>query len=313
MADLSSMFQNLGPAGGAVLTGIQQANAINEQRSQEAYRQAQMEEIRQRVAQSAETHPLELAAKREANRKAAVEASLAEGTQGFKLQEAQNKADIDRLQTASQKQSFFADMLGKASVELQNVPPMLRFSTLAQKAQQMGFDITNPAFSGIIEKAKQAKPEALPGMLKAFSEQLGQLAAKNSAAYIQAMDVAREHSRSAENVARIGAASREAAAAARNKGAQTIEELVKSGKMTAEKAAVALFGAAQFEQDPLERQRLTSMAQTYEQFAMQQRQAGQAGKPDVGQMANIPTTQLPPAMGGGGPKPGTKENPIKLD
>ena len=63
--DLSSMFQNLGPAGGAIMTGMQAGDAANEQKSMQAYRQAQMEDIMQKTAQQAELHPLELQTKKQ--------------------------------------------------------------------------------------------------------------------------------------------------------------------------------------------------------------------------------------------------------
>lgn len=309
---LDQMFQNLGPATASMFAGereqLAQDAALQDLVSkQEAIREAQLKNI-----QTEKMNPLLITEKEAQNRKALVDAALAEGTQGYKLSEANNKAEVDNLQTAATRQAHFSKVLQDASVFLQGVPPVQRFSALASMAKEQGLDINNPAFAPIIKQAQSLDPNKLPTMLGNFSTQLSQLAAKNSAAYIQAMDVAKEHSRSAANVAEIGAKSREAAAAARNKGTQTIEDLVKSGKMTAEKAAVSFYGAAQFETDPVEKQRLLTMAQTYEQFAMQQRQATQAGKPDVGQIANLPTTQLPPSMGGG-PKLGTKENPIKLD
>ena len=63
--DLNSMFQNLGPAGGAMLTGMQMRDTQNEQESQQAYRQAQMDEIMQRTAQQKLMNPLDLQAKQQ--------------------------------------------------------------------------------------------------------------------------------------------------------------------------------------------------------------------------------------------------------
>jgi hypothetical protein len=40
------------------------------------------------------------------------------------------------------------------------------------------------------------------------------------------------------------------------------------------------------------------MAAQYEQFAMNQRNAGAAGKVDMERLANLPVQSLPPALGG---------------
>lgn len=320
MQDLSSLFQTMGPAGSAVMAGTQMGNAINEQRSSEAYRQAQTDKMIQETAQQSAMNPLLLehqqatnAGQLDTNRKAAVEAALAEGTKDYKLQEAKSTAELDTLKTASQKQSMFADTLGKAGVQLQGVPPVQRFAALGELAKQAGFDINNPAFAGIIQQAQKADPNKLPQLLTGFSQQLAQLAAKNSAAYIQATDTHKIQAEAIKEAARIAATSRENVAATKGsgKGVSTIQDLVKAGKMTAEKAAVALFGAAQFEEDDNKKAELLKMATQYEQFAMNQRNAAAPGKVDVGAMANLPTQQLPSALGGG-PKLGTAENPIKL-
>jgi len=317
---LGDMFQNLGPATASMFAGereqlAQDASLQEQLKQQQAIREAQLKNT-----QSEAMNPLLVAHQQatnagqlDTNRKAAVEAALAEGTKDYKLQEASNTAELDRLKTASQKQSMFADTLGKAGVQLQGVPPVQRFAALGEMAKQAGFDINNPAFAGIIQQAQKADPNKLPQLLTGFSQQLAQLAAKNSTAYIQAIDVAKEHAKATENNARIMAASRENVAAAKGggKGTGTIQDLVKSGKMSAEKAAVALFGAAQFEEDDNKKAELLGMAKQYEQFAMNQRNAAAQGKIDPGALTGMPTQQLPPALGGG-PKLGTAENPIKL-
>lgn len=82
-------------------------------------------------------------------------------------------------------------------------------------------------------------------------------------------------------------------------GLSGIQSAVTAGKMTAEKAAVALHGAAMFEPDPELKQKYEQMAGQYEQFAMQQRNAAAGGKLDIGAMTGQPTLNLPPALGGG--------------
>ncbi|MFZ2190087.1 MAG: hypothetical protein WAV48_04865 [Candidatus Magasanikiibacteriota bacterium] len=90
-------------------------------------------------------------------------------------------------------------------------------------------------------------------------------------------------------------------------GLQGIQEAVQSGKMTAEKAAVALHGAAMFEADPDVKQKYEAMAGQYEQFAMNQRNAQAGGKLDIGAATGMPTQQIAPALGGGvSPAPSTQ-------
>lgn len=79
-------------------------------------------------------------------------------------------------------------------------------------------------------------------------------------------------------------------------GIADIQSAVQTGKMTAEKAAVALHGAAMFTEDPEQAQKYREMASQYEQFAMNQRNAMAGGKPDLGQMG-IPTQTMAPALG----------------
>ena len=80
-------------------------------------------------------------------------------------------------------------------------------------------------------------------------------------------------------------------------GVAGIQQAVTSGKMTAEKAAVALFGAAMFEPDPELKKQYEQMAGQYEQFAMQQRNAQAQGKLNTGAQTGLPTRNLPPALG----------------
>lgn len=79
-------------------------------------------------------------------------------------------------------------------------------------------------------------------------------------------------------------------------GIADIQSAVQTGKMTAEKAAVALHGAAMFTEDPEQAQKYRDMASQYEQFAMNQRNAAAGGKPDLAQMG-IPTQPIAPALG----------------
>jgi hypothetical protein len=75
-----------------------------------------------------------------------------------------------------------------------------------------------------------------------------------------------------------------------------IQQAVQQGKMTAEKAAVALHGAAMFASDPDEAKKYQDMASQYENFAMNQRNAQAGGKPDLAKLG-VAVQEVSPALG----------------
>ena len=114
--DLNAMFQNLGPAGGSLLTGMQMADATNEQRSQEAMRKAQMDEIMQRTAQNNLMNPLELQAK----------------------QQAISSADMKAKQ---EKNAYRDEILTKAIPEIEKEPALRRHARLEEIFTQAGLPL----------------------------------------------------------------------------------------------------------------------------------------------------------------------------
>jgi hypothetical protein len=79
MADLSTMFNQLGPAGGSILAGVQMGNEANAAQSEQAYRQAQMEKIMQETAQARVMNPLEVQAKQQTINADTLKAKAVEG------------------------------------------------------------------------------------------------------------------------------------------------------------------------------------------------------------------------------------------
>ena len=152
--DLNAMFQNLGPAGGSLLTGMQMADATNEQRSQEAMRKAQMDEIMQRTAQTALMNPLELQAK----------------------QQAIASADMKAKQ---EKNAYRDEILTKAIPEIEKEPPLRRHARLEQIFNQAGLpldDTDRQAFYNM-------QPDELVKNIKAKHE----FNVKNSPDFMKAM------------------------------------------------------------------------------------------------------------------------------
>ena len=166
--DLSSMFQNLGPAGGAVLTGMQMADTENEQKSQEAYRKAQMEDIMQRTSQQAELHPLELQSKKQLIDKSAQDIEKGK----VELDKAKFDLTVGKLEGAVKKTDAYSQLMGTAAAQLTNVPAPARHAWLANFAQQNGIDANDPAVKSIWQQTSQIPPEKLPQALEAFRNKI---------------------------------------------------------------------------------------------------------------------------------------------
>lgn len=162
--DLSSMFQNLGPAGGAIVTGMQMADAANEQKSMEAYRKAQMEDILQRTSQQAELHPLELQSKKQLIDKGAQDIEKGK----IELEKGKLDLTIGKFEAAVKKTDAYSKLMGSAAAQLVNIPAPARHAWLANFAQQNGIDTKDPAVQSIWQQTAAIPPEKLPQALEAF-------------------------------------------------------------------------------------------------------------------------------------------------
>ena len=284
MADLSTMFNQLGPAGGSILAGVQMGNEANAAQSEQAMRQAQMDKILMETNQAKLMNPLALQAKQQ---------EIASGD----------------LKAKQEKEAYRDEVLGKAIPALAGVSGPARYAAMDQIFTQAGIPLDQADKQHLFSMS----PDDMLKELKAKHE----WSITQNSKYRQAMDVAQKsydsHIKGAEIAAgasRYATDQRANAAAAKTKGIASIQDSVRSGKMTAEKAAVALYGAAQFEADPVAKQQYEDMAAQYEKFAMNQRNAAAAGRVDVGAAANLPTQTLPPAFGapGAGPAPTAAPN-----
>ena len=301
--DLSSMFQNLGPAGGAILTGMQAGDAANEQKSMQAYRQAQMEDILQKTAQQKEMHPLELQTKQQAldTGKLALETGgLANKKAQLELDAAPLKNQVDTLNRSSQ-------LLGAASTYLANVPPAGRHAALMQYAQENNVNVNNPTIKGLWNQLSSVKGEDIPKVLNAFRETVMKQQ-ESVYSHLKGLEISGQTSR---DVAEIGARSRETIANSKKKATDIVGQ-VQSGKLSYEKAAVAFSVMAEMTDEPTDKAKYLQMAQNYEQLNLNAKNAASQGKIDPGAATGLPTINTPPVLGGG-PKAGTAENPIKLD
>jgi hypothetical protein len=271
MADLSTMFNQLGPAGGSILAGVQMGNEANAAKSEQAMRQAQMDKILMETDQAKLMNPLALQAK-------------------------QQEIESAKFKAAQEKDLHRIDTLGRALPDIKAAPDATKHAVMEQAFINAGLPLD--------PQTKQQLYSMDGKTLTKFLEDKYSFAITNSPAYRQAYDVAEMQRKSAEKIAgghdaatKYAADARASVAAAKKQGTANIDEQVKTGKMSAEKGAVAYYGAAMVEADPTEKERLLRMAASYEQLAMNLKNAGAAGKVDVGAAANLPTQTITPALG----------------
>ena len=301
--DLNSMFQNLGPAGGAMLTGMQMRDTQNEQESQQAYRQAQMDEIMQRTAQQKLMNPLDLQAKQQS----LDTGKLALETGGIANKKAQLELDAAPLEIQVKNLQRSSQLLGAASTYLSTVPPVQRHAALKQYAVENGINMNSPTIQGLWNQLSSVKGEEIPKVLNSFRENVMR---QESTVYshLKGLEISGQTSR---DVAEIGARSRETIAKSKAKATDIVSQ-VQAGKLSYEKAAVAFSVMAEMADEPTDKAKYLQMAQTYEQLNLNAKNAASQGKIDPGAATGLPTIQTPTVLGGG-PKKGTAENPIKLD
>lgn len=297
MADLSAMFTNVGPTAGAMYAGQQAGQEILDAQAQQQLRQAQMNEILQRTSAAEQMAPLELQAK-------------------------QQKLSSDAFTQKQAEMKAHGEILRNMIPTLENAPPAARHALLEKLSAAQGSPLDDADRAHLY----QLNPDQLVKELKDQQnwlntqnerfQQAQMQAEKSAAAHIDAANIqAKSHlaginaqvaGQKALEAMRIGAGKYVKKGTAVN----DIETAVKTGKMTPDKAATSFYAAAQFADNDEDRAKYTQMAQAYEQLAMNLKNAGAQGKPDVGAMTNLPTQNIPSALGGA-PR-GTAANPIVL-
>ena len=292
--DLNSMFQNLGPAGGAMLTGMQMRDTQNEQESQQAYRQAQMDEIMQRTAQQKLMNPLDLQAKQQS----LDTGKLALETGGIANKKAQLELDAAPLEIQVKNLQRSSQLLGAASTYLSTVPPVQRHAALKQYAVENGINMNSPTIQGLWNQLSSVKGEEIPKVLNSFRENVMR---QESTVYshLKGLEISGQTSR---DVAEIGARSRETIAKSKAKATDIVSQ-VQAGKLSYEKAAVAFSVMAEMADEPTDKSKYLQMAQTYEQLNLNAKNAASQGKIDPGAATGLPTIQTPTVLGGSNAAP----------
>lgn len=168
MADLSTMFNQLGPAGGSILAGVQLGNEANAAKQEQALRQAQMDKIIMETDQAKLMNPLELQAK----------------------QQAIAAADLKARQ---EKDAYRDDVLGKAIPVLSGMSGPARYAAADQIFAQAGIPLDDADRKHLFS----LDPDAMLKELKDKHE----WAITQNKTYRQAMDVAEVNRKSAEKIA----------------------------------------------------------------------------------------------------------------
>jgi hypothetical protein len=194
-----------------------------------------------------------------------------------------------------------------AGPQLSTVPPPMRAQALHQIFAANQIDPNRPEVQQMLQLAQQ-NPEKFPQIIQMIGERLG--------AQAQAMS---PQARSAESVARIGAAERryaadaqeraakytadrslegrKAAAAAKTNTADTIEAGLKSGRLKAAEAAMAAELEAAKATDPEDRAFWLNKARTWERFVYQRPQGGREGTTQLGPDGTLQPRTIEPALG----------------
>ena len=164
MADLSGLFQNLGPTGGALMSGLTTGQDLVSSMQQDEMRKAQMDEILQRAAAVKEMAPLELRAKQQA------------------IESADLKAKED-------KAAYAMDVLGRSIPRLKTIQGPQRFAEYEKIFSDAGIPLDEADRKHMYAQNPDKFITDLESRHKSYLT--------SRPAYQQAIDVAREHSRSA--------------------------------------------------------------------------------------------------------------------
>jgi hypothetical protein len=278
MAELSGMFQNLGPTTAALMNGIQAGQQYNENEQVQQARAAQLEKTLQDTRQAEAMNPLLLQAKQQEIASAALKAK-------------------------AEDHAFHTKLLGEAIPILEKTAngPGQRLSVLNDYiSRKRGTPLSEQDLAYYSEQ---------PDLLKTLKGQ-HEWAVTQDETYRREMDKQRLHNQGAKEVAEIGAKSRaDIAAAKASKTAASVEDQAKAGKLSYEKAAVAFNIMAMNADTVEEQQKYQQKAAQYEQLAAKLRAAGNTGKVDVGAATNLPTTGYEPVLMPGATPPANPNNP----
>jgi hypothetical protein len=169
MADLSTMFNQLGPAGGSILAGVQMGNEANAAQSEQAMRQAQMDKILMETDQAKLMNPLAIQAKQQ---------EIASG----------------KLKASQEEDAYRDEIIGKAIPKLASISGPARYAAMDQIFAKAGLPLDDEDRKHLFSM----DPDSMLKELKAKHE----WSLTQNKAYRKDMDVAKLNRDSAEKVAK---------------------------------------------------------------------------------------------------------------
>jgi hypothetical protein len=333
MADLSDMFK-VAPVTAAGFTGANQALDQRNKQVENARLAQVLADLQQKYNQNEQSFPLDLEAKRLGNQtteakipgeraKSLQEQLTAQkGQQTFTSDVAATNSKNEETVSKNKSDQFdrYRAHLMDFGSEMEGVPVPMRVRALKSMLDGAGYANMPQDFFNRVS----ADPQRMPQALREAAIAMGQMKAQQTPAYHTGVDVANINRKSAEKIAgnhdataaRVAEmnnnAKKEAASARQNK-AKNIIELVRSGKLSFEKAAAALHieGTMATPDDPNKETYLNLAAQMQE-AALKQKREGAPGRVDPSGMGVATTPAQEPNLGKAAPPLGTAANPIVL-
>lgn len=328
---LETLFQNMGPTYSAYTTGEREGTTLGLNQLKAMQDQANVQKAQLEATRYGQMTPYELEKARLANEVTVAELpgkhakSLQEGYKATKegatlpsdIETAIGTNRVTQLQNKVKELDSYSNALGAMSANLENVPPAARHASLLQMVQGYGIDPSDPKLAPIMQTLSRVPADQLPQALTKFRQRIVQQGATFQQKVMEEEFATRRSSATnatSIRVAEIAAEFRKQIAASKQKATDLLSQ-IQSGKLNYEKGALAFEVLASQTDDPVLKQQYTDFAQRFGQEAIKLRSAGaQAGRTDIeAATGGAVPTQKPTTGLGGGPKLGTRENPIKLD
>lgn len=331
---LETLFQNLGPVG-AYYAGQREADARLAGEQESLKRKAELAKMQEELLNAQLSNPIAREQGRLQNlttdaalpgvqansQKAGFEAQKMGATLPSTIR-AVNSNNIDTLDENGQKAFMrMGQYAGVLASQLEGTPPIARHSVVTQFMDSQGIPKDNPIVQKAFAMLEKIPAEKLPAFLKSMSDKI----LTSTPEYKKSFDIAEMNRASQERiaagnnrtsveVANLNNDTKLRVAEAKKAQAGNVVSAVMSGKVSPDKALAAFQTAAAAATTDEERayyQDLSARMQTIINNSVPGQ--GLGAKPNAAAVAGMPGSGGNNPYEGTKPKPGTKENPIKLD
>jgi preprotein translocase subunit SecA len=335
--DLGDMIKYFGPGVGGQWAGENEALSQKKQGLSNDHLAQQTLDLQQAYGQNEKMNPLLVDQRRLANQglEAGLPGIAADSTlkginatkAGATLQTdiaAGNDDNIHKMDENKMKKiKQVQDVFTASAPIIRQTPNWKRAEVLSKYLENAGVNPQSAQYQQFMQMADK-DPDNLPTVMDKMADEMGAQLESASPVARSAKAVANINATSHEKVAagnnaatiqaaRISADSREAVASAKNK-VSSIEDAVRSGKVTPDKAAVAYDLEAQTAPTQELKDYYKGQAYKMQQLAVALKDAGAPGKADLGALGVTPRQSVAPLKPPGAPKgTGTKDDPIILN